>query len=88
MAVIRPFKALRPTKETAACVAALPYDVYSREEAREVVKGDDLTFLRIDRPETQFPAGHDIYAEEVYDKADEMLQEMEAKGVFVQDPKA
>ncbi|MCQ2500093.1 MAG: DUF1015 family protein [Lachnospiraceae bacterium] len=88
MAVIRPFKALRPNKETAASVAALPYDVYSREEAREVVKGDDLTFLRIDRPETQFPAGHDIYAEEVYDKADEMLQEMEEKGIFVQDPKA
>lgn len=88
MAVIRPFRALRPTKETAASVAALPYDVYSREEAREVVKGDDLTFLRIDRPETQFPAGHDIYADEVYDKADEMLREMEDNGVFVQDEKA
>lgn len=88
MAVIRPFKALRPTRETAASVAALPYDVYSREEAREAVKGDDLTFLRIDRPETQFPAGHDIYAEEVYDKADEMLRDMEEKGIFVQDDKA
>ena len=88
MAVIRPFQALRPTKETASRVAALPYDVYSREEAREVVKDDTLTFLRIDRPETQFPAGHDIYAEEVYDKADEMLQDMEKQGVFVQDEKA
>ncbi|MCQ2508907.1 MAG: DUF1015 family protein [Lachnospiraceae bacterium] len=88
MAVIRPFQALRPTKETAASVAALPYDVYNREEAREAVKDDTLTFLRIDRPETQFPAGYDIYADEVYDKADEMLREMEAEGVFVQDEKA
>ena len=59
MAEIRPFRALRPTKETAAKVAALPYDVYSREEAREKVAGDRLSFLRIDRPETQFPETQD-----------------------------
>ncbi|MDO4491779.1 MAG: DUF1015 family protein [Lachnospiraceae bacterium] len=87
MAVIRPFKALRPSKETAASVAALPYDVYSRQEAREKVKGDSLSFLRIDRPETQFPEGYDIYAPEVYQKADEMLRSMEEQGVFVQDEK-
>ncbi len=88
MAVIRPFRALRPASEKAAEVAALPYDVYSREEAREAVKGNSLTFLRIDRPETQFPADHDIYAEDVYEKADEMLREMEEQGVFLQDEKA
>ncbi len=88
MAVIRPFRALRPAPGQAAAVAALPYDVYSREEAREAIKDKPVTFLRIDRPETQFPAGYDIYAEEVYEKADEMLKEMEEKGVFRQDEKA
>ena len=88
MAEIRPFRALRPTKETAAKVAALPYDVYSREEAREKVAGDRLSFLRIDRPETQFPETQDMYAPCVYAKADEMLREMEDEGIFVQDPKA
>ena len=88
MATIRPFKALRPTKETAARVAALPYDVYNTEEAREVVKGEPMSFLGIDRAETAFPAGQDLYAPEVYAKANEMLQKAEADGVMKQDEKA
>ena len=88
MAVIRPFKALRPANDKASSVAALPYDVYNREEAREEVKGDNLTFLRIDRPETQFPVDQDMYADCVYEKASAMLEEMEKEGIFVQDPKA
>ena len=52
MANIRPFKAIRPAKEYADKIAALPYDVYSREEAKEAVKGKDDTFLRIDRAES------------------------------------
>ncbi len=88
MAVIRPFRALRPAKGKAEEIAALPYDVYSRQEAREAVKDKELTFLRIDRPETQFPAGYDIYADEVYEKADEMLREMEQEGAYVQDSRA
>ncbi len=88
MALIRPFRALRPVREQAAAVAALPYDVYSRSEAREKVDGDSLTFLRIDRPETQFPEQQDMYAPEVYKKADEMLRDMEEQGIFVQDEKA
>lgn len=88
MAVIRPFRALRPAADKTAAVAALPYDVYSRQEAREAVKDKPYTFLRIDRPETEFPEGHDIYAEDVYEKADEMLRNLEVQGVFVQDKKA
>ncbi|MBQ9062262.1 MAG: DUF1015 domain-containing protein [Eubacterium sp.] len=88
MAVIRPFKALRPTKETAARVAALPYDVYNTEEAREVVKGEPMSFLGIDRAETAFPEGQDLYAPEVYAKADEMLRQAEADGIMQQDEKA
>ena len=60
MAIIRPFHAIRPTGDLAPRVAALPYDVYDREEARAEALRDPLSFLNIDRPETQFEAGHDI----------------------------
>ena len=85
MAKIRAFRALHPTAEHAAKVAALPYDVYSRAEAREAVQGRPLSFLNIDRPETQFPEDHDMYAPEVYAKAAAMLEEQEREGVYVQD---
>ena len=85
MAIIRPFRALRPAEGKEKDVAALPYDVYSREEARRKTQGDPLTFLRIDRPETQFPPEQDMYAECVYRRGDQMLREMEEKGIFVQD---
>ena len=67
MAKIIPFCAVRPRTDLADRIAALPYDVYSREEAYEAVKDDSLSFLRIDRPETQFPADYDMYAPEVYE---------------------
>ncbi len=87
MANIIPFQAIRPRADLAEKIAALPYDVYSREEAREVVKGDDYTFLRIDRPETQFPADYDMYAPEVYEKAGKMLSQMIEDGLFIQESK-
>ena len=85
MAIIRPFKALRPRWDLASKIAALPYDVYSEEEARKTVEGDEYSFLRIDRAETQFPAGQDMYAKEVYEKASSMIRDMESKGEFVND---
>lgn len=88
MANIIPFQAVRPRADLAEKIAALPYDVYSREEAREAVKGDDYSFLRIDRPETQFAADYDIYAPEVYEKAREMLDQMIEEGLFIQESKA
>lgn len=88
MAEIRPFRALRPKKELSDKIAALPYDVYSREEAAEKVKNDRYSFLRIDRPETQFSKEQDMYAPEVYKKASDMLKEMQADGSFIQDEKA
>ena len=88
MATIRPFKALRPKKELSDKIAALPYDVYNREEAAKKVENDRYSFLRIDRPETQFPKDQDMYAPEVYKKAAEMLEEMQKEGSFVQDAKA
>ena len=55
MATIRPFRAVRPYEGFAADIAALPYDVYTREEAAVYAASRPLSFLNIDRPETQFP---------------------------------
>ncbi len=85
MAEIVPFYGVLPAKEVVSRVAALPYDVYSREEAAAEAAKDRLSFLNIDRPETQFDSSQDMYAPEVYAKADEMLRTEIAEGVFVQD---
>jgi len=62
MSILRPFRAVRPAEGLAPSIAALPYDVYTTEEARRAVEAAPLSFLRIDRAETQFPAGTDIYS--------------------------
>lgn len=85
MAEIRPFQAIRPRKGLEAEIAALPYDVYNREEATDVVASNPRSFLRIDRAETQFPDTVDTYAECVYEKAHDMLWEQIAKGEFIQE---
>lgn len=86
MAQIRPFKAYRPCKGMEERIAALPYDVYNRAEAHEVVKKNPESFLAIDRAETQFGEEVDTYADCVYEKADQMLREKIQEGKFVQDP--
>lgn len=85
MANIKPFVCVRPNAQAADKVAALPYDVYNREEACEAVKGNDLSFLRIDRAETQFDASVDTYDERVYAKAKELLDSMIDDGTFITD---
>ncbi len=85
MANVIPFCAVRPRADLADKIAALPYDVYSRKEAYEKVKGDRYSFLRIDRPETQFPEDYDMYAPEVYEKAREMLFSMIEEGLFIKE---
>ncbi len=87
MAVIRPFRAYRPKKGLENKIAALPYDVYSRGEACAAVKGNPLSFLNIDRAETQFDDSVDTYADAVYEKAHDLLWGMIEKGVFVQEDK-
>lgn len=88
MAVVLPFRAIRPAAAYAEKVAALPYDVYSREEARAFVADHPLSFLNIDRPETQFQAEYDMYADEVYQKASDLLCEWRDQGIFVQEEQA
>ena len=85
MAVIRPFECVRPGERVADRVAALPYDVYNRQEACEVVKKEPLSFLKIDRAETQFDASVDTYAPQVYQKAKELLEKAIADGTFITD---
>lgn len=82
MAKIRPFRCLHPAEGYYNKIAALPYDVYSREEAAKAVENDSLSFLNIDRPETQFGKDQDMYADCVYEKADEMLKDWQKRGLL------
>lgn len=84
--IVKPFAAVRPIASVADRVAALPYDVYDRVEAVAAVDGEPLSFLNIDRPETQFPADADMYAPEVYAKARELFDARRADGTFVTEP--
>src|SRR5215813_8280696 len=74
MAVIRPFKALRPEASRAAQVAAVPYDVVNTEEARALAAGNPFSFLHVSRPEIDLPGGTAIYSDEVYVKAAENFE--------------
>lgn len=85
MAEIRPFVCVRPAEELASRVAALPYDVYNRQEAKEEVQREPLSFLKIDRAETNFDDNVDTYAPEVYQKAKELLQKDKQEGVYITD---
>ena len=69
MAVVKPFRALRPLPGRAAAVAAVPYDVVNTEEARALAAGNPYSFLHVSRPEINLPAGADPYADEVYARA-------------------
>ena len=85
MAKIKPFICVRPSKEKVAQIAALPYDVYNRAEAKAVVEKNPQSFLAIDRAETQFPDDVDTYDARVYQKAHDMLCDWIAKGAFIRD---
>ena len=85
MADIKPFVCVRPAEDVVSAVAALPYDVYNREEAKEVVAKNPKSFLAIDRAETQFPDDVDTYDDRVYAKAAQMLKDWIADGTFIRD---
>lgn len=87
MAVLRPFKAVRPREDMAARVAALPYDVMTSAQAREMVKGNPYSFLHVDRAEIDLDPSVDIYSEEVYEKAAANLQNLKEEGILIQDEK-
>lgn len=87
MATVRPFQCIRPKEDLADRIAALPYDVYNSAEARVEIAREPLSFLRIDRAETQFEEGVDTYSPQVYQKARQILDSMIDDGSFIADGK-
>lgn len=85
MAVFQAFQALRPAPEKASKVAALPYDVVNREEARIIGEANPDSFLHVDRAEMDLDRDIDLYDSRVYEKARENLRKMEADGTLIQD---
>jgi len=86
MAVLKPFKGIRPKQEVVGQVASRPYDVLNSAEAREEVKGNPHSFLHVVKPEVDLPEDVDLHSETVYKKAKENLDKLIADGAFVQDP--
>lgn len=87
MSIIRPFKGYRPTQELCSKVAALPYDVMTSDEAREMVKDNPYSFLHIDKAEIDLPKDTDHYSDVVYQKAKDNLWNMVKDGIYIQDKK-
>ena len=87
MAVLRPFKAIRPRKDLASRVAELPYDVMSSEEARKIAKNNVYSFLHVDKAEIDLDENVDIYDKKVYEKANENLNKMISHNILIQDGK-
>lgn len=85
--IVRPFKAVRPSKERADKVAALPYDVMNSEEARDMVKDNPYSFLHVDKAEIDLPKDVDQYDDQVYAKAKANIDKFLAEGTFIRDDK-
>jgi len=83
MAILRPFRALRPPAALAAHVASPPYDVINTREARALAAGNADSFLRVSRPEIDLPEGTDEHADQVYAQGKENLDELTRRGVLV-----
>ena len=83
MAVITPFRALRPAPASAAAVAAVPYDVVSTDEARALAAGNPLSFLHVSRAEIDLPPDTNPYADAVYGKAVENFAALKARAPLV-----
>lgn len=87
MAIVKPFKGVRPPKELVEQVASRPYDVLNSEEARMEAEGNEKSLYRIIKPEIDFPAGTDEHDEKVYEKAAENFRLFQEKGWLIQDEK-
>jgi len=88
MADVRPFRALRPKAELAAKICELPYDVMSSDEAREMARGNPLSFLHVSKPEIDLPKETDLYSAEVYAKGKENFGKLIEQGALAQDATA
>ncbi|KRP13690.1 MAG: hypothetical protein ABR95_00585 [Sphingobacteriales bacterium BACL12 MAG-120813-bin55] len=88
MAIIKPFKGVRPQPQFAAQVASRPYDVLNSAEAREEAAGNPYSFLHVCKPEIDLPESTDVYSQEVYDKGKANLHQMISDGILFQDASA
>ncbi|HMF94834.1 MAG TPA: DUF1015 family protein [Vicinamibacterales bacterium] len=88
MATLHPFRALRPVPDTAAAIAAVPYDVVSTDEARALADGNPLSFLRVSRAEIELPQGTDPYSSAVYDRAAKNFAALRERSLVVDDQAA
>lgn len=87
MAVVKPFKAVRPARDRVESVVALPYDVMNRKEAAKMAAGNPCNFLHISRAEIDLPEMKDPYDESVYEKARENIEENLNRGIFIEEEK-
>jgi uncharacterized protein (DUF1015 family) len=85
MAVVKPFRGLRPPAEIAGDLACLPYDVMNTGEAKKMAKGKDCSLLHITRSEIDLPQDTDTHSELVYEKSAENFRKWQDKGWLVQD---
>lgn len=85
MAVIKPFKGIRPPRQLVEQVASRPYDVLNSEEARAEAEGNPMSLYHIIKPEIDFEPGTDEHDEKVYQKAVENFNAFRQNGWLVQD---
>jgi uncharacterized protein (DUF1015 family) len=85
MAILKPFKGIRPKKEFVQQIASKPYDVLNEKEARKECEGNSLSFYHVIKPEIDFPDDFDHYAPEVYKKGFQNLKKMIDEGIFFTD---
>lgn len=85
MAIVKPFRGIRPAKDKVADIASPPYDVINSKEAREYVKDKPISFMHVVKPEVDLPEGTDIYDESVYQKGRENLDKLISDGNLIQD---
>jgi len=79
---IKPFSALRPTRDSVQSVASVPYDTVDTAEARALADGNPNSFLHVIRPEIDLPETIDIHAPEVYSRAADNLKDLMARGIL------
>ena len=87
MAIVKPFKAVRPRKDLVEKVVALPYDVMDRKEAKAMAKGNPYSFLHISRSEIDFPSSMNPYDKKVYSRARRNFDIFQDDGILIQDEK-
>ena len=88
MATIRPFHGIRPRPDVAQQVASPPYDVLSSDEARDLVRSNPSSFLRVNKPEVDFPPGTDAHSEQIYQAGKRNLERLIADGTMARDERA